>query len=160
MTWRSLVPTTFRGDSDPFKALRREMDRFFDDFWKRPALRSSLAPFERETPIFPDIDVFENDKMFQITAELPGLTEKDIKVDLNHNLLTISGEKKLEKEDKGNNYYICERSAGSFYRTIQIPTAVDENNIDAKMKDGILKITLPKSAEALAHTKQIEVKKA
>ena len=75
-------------------------------------------------------------------------------------LLTISGEKKVEKEDKGNNYYICERSAGSFYRTIQIPTAVDENNIDAKMKEGVLKITLPKSAEALAHAKQIDVKKA
>jgi HSP20 family protein len=160
MTWRSLVPSTFRSDRDPFKAFRREMDQFFDDFWKRPALGSSLAPFERERTIFPDMDVFENDKMFQITAELPGLTEKDIKVDLNHNLLTISGEKKVEKEDKGNNYYICERSVGSFYRTIQIPTAVDENNIDAKMKDGILKITLPKSAEALAHTKQIEVKKA
>lgn len=159
MTRLSLVPSTSRGESDPFRAFRREMERFFEDFWKRPALGSSLAPFEREKTVFPEMDVFENEKMFQITAELPGLAEKDIKVELNNNLLTISGEKKLEKEDKGNNYYICERSAGSFYRTIQIPMGIDENNIDAKMKDGILKITLPKSAEALAHTKQIEVKK-
>ena len=68
---------------------------------------SSLAPFEKERTIFPDMDVFENDKMFQITAELPGLAEEDIKVEFNNNFLIISGEKKLEKEDKGNNYYIC-----------------------------------------------------
>ena len=112
-----------------------------------------------ERTLFPDMDVFENDKKFQVIVELPGLGDKDIHVEINHNLLTIRGEKKLEKEDKGNNYYICERSAGSFYRTIQIPVAVDEDNIEAKIKDGILKITLPKSAEALAHTKEIDVKK-
>lgn len=160
MTWRSLVPSTFRGDPDPFKTFRREMDRFFDDFWKRPPLGSSLTPVEREKAIFPDMDVLENDKIFQITAELPGLEEKDIKVELNNNLLIIRGEKKLEKEDKGNNYYITERSSGFFHRAIQIPTAVDENNIDATMKNGILTITLPKSAEAIAHARQIEIKKA
>jgi HSP20 family protein len=154
-----LVPSNFRSDLDPFKSFRRELERFFDDLWKRPNLETSVTSVERERTIFPDIDVVENEKAFQIAAELPGLEEKDIKVEVNNNILTIKGEKKLERENKQNNYYITERSKGFFYRAIQLPTAIEKENIEATIKNGVLTLTLPKAAESITNTKHIEIKK-
>ena len=93
MTWRSLLPSTLRNHRDPLTVFRREMERFF-------------IPFEQERILYPEMDICENRKLFQITAELPGLTEKDIKLDLTNNVLTISGEKKVEQEEKEDHYYI------------------------------------------------------
>ncbi|GIK40693.1 MAG: hypothetical protein BroJett011_45260 [Chloroflexota bacterium] len=92
----------------------------------------------------PRVDVTENEKEVRITAELPGLEEKDIDVSLSNDVLTISGEKKAEREDKGDNYYRMERSYGSFHRSIPLPTEVDTDHCDATFKNGVLQITLPK----------------
>jgi HSP20 family protein len=135
-----------RREEDPFYAFRREMDRVFDDFFGGGY---GLTPFrggfmESFGDFSPRVDVTENEKEVRITAELPGLEEKDIDVSLSNDVLTISGEKKAEKEDKGDNYYRMERSYGSFRRSIPLPTEVNSDQCDATFKNGVLQITLPK----------------
>ncbi|WP_370455213.1 Hsp20/alpha crystallin family protein [Pseudolabrys sp. FHR47] len=106
----------------------------------------------------PSIDVVETDKEIEITAELPGLEEKDVQLNVADNLLTIRGEKKAEKEDKGKDYRIVERSYGAFERTLELPPGVDADAIKASIAKGVLTVTVPKPAPAQA--KKIEVKPA
>jgi HSP20 family protein len=151
----------------PFESLRREVDRLFDDFsggmWRSPFGRSffDIEPFRRAETAFgavPAVDVTQTDKGYEITAELPGMEEKDIDVKLVNGILTIRGEKRDEKEEKKKDYYMRERSFGSFERSFQVPENVDTNKIDASFKKGVLTIMLPKSAEAQRAEKKIEVK--
>jgi HSP20 family protein len=151
----------------PFESLRREVDRLFEDFgredfWRRP-LRS-LAGFERglaqKLAAAPAVDVAENDKAYEITAELPGMNEKDIEVNVANGGLTIKGEKKEEKEEKQKGYYVSERRYGSFERYFGLPDGIDAGKIEASFKNGVLKVTLPKTAEAQKPAKKIEVKAA
>ena len=95
----------------------------------------------------PAVDVAETDKTYEITAELPGLHEKNIEVRLANGVLSIKGEKQEEKEEKEKDYYRRERSFGSFERRFQVPENVDEDKIEASFKNGILSVTLPKSAK-------------
>jgi HSP20 family protein len=106
----------------------------------------------------PAVDVTETDKAYEITAELPGLEEKNIEVKLANGVLSIKGEKQEEKEEKQKDYFRRERSFGSFERTFQVPDDVEEDKIEAGFKNGILSVTLPKSAEAQKQAKKIEVK--
>ena len=158
----SLVPQMWH----PFDSMRREFDHFFDDFgggfWRSP-LRSPLfdaAPFRRAEAAFraPAADVSETDKAYQITAELPGMDEKNIEVKLANGVLTIKGEKQEEKEEKQKDYHMRERSFGSFQRTFQVPDGVDSDKIEASFKNGVLSVTLPKSPEAQKAEKKIAVK--
>jgi HSP20 family molecular chaperone IbpA len=100
----------------------------------------------------------QTDKGYEITAELPGMEEKDIDVKLSNGILTIRGEKRDEKEEKKQNYYMRERSFGSFERSFQVPEDVDVNKIGASFKKGVLTLMLPKSAEAQKAEKKIEIK--
>ena len=99
--------------------------------------------------VFPKIDVHEDNKAVHVKAEIPGLEEKDLNVILKENMLTISGEKKEEKtdEDAKRNYYHCERSFGSFSRTIPLPEGIKADEVKASYKNGILDIELPKQEE-------------
>ena len=97
---------------------------------------------------------------YEITAELPGLDEKNIEVKLANGVLSIKGEKREEKEEKRKDYYRRERSFGSFERSFQVPEGIDTDKIAASFKNGILSVTLPKSAEAQKQAKRIEVKGA
>jgi HSP20 family protein len=106
----------------------------------------------------PSVDVTETDKEIEITAELPGLEEKDVQINLSDNLLTIRGEKKAEKEQKDKNYRIVERSYGSFERTLELPEGINAEAIKANISKGVLKVTLPKPVPA--QSKKIEVKSA
>ncbi|MEW6717878.1 MAG: Hsp20/alpha crystallin family protein [Chloroflexota bacterium] len=150
---------------DPFLALRREMNRLFEDFFTSPFNRSfRLSPFfaERERSFgdfLPNIEVSETDKEIKVSAELPGMEIEDIDISLTHNTLTISGEKKAEKEEKGKQYYRLERSYGSFHRSIPLPRGVDEDKVTATFKRGVLTINMPKTKEAQEQVKRIEVKK-
>jgi len=151
---RKSIPVR-REEYDPFSLLRQEMNRIFDNFnrgfW--------LEPFESRFEGFsPRIDVTESDKELKITAELPGMDEKDIDVSLNKDTLTIKGEKKEEKEDKGKDYYRSERSFGSFSRTIPLPSEIDTDKVKAEFKKGVLTVTMPKTAEAIRETKKIPIK--
>ena len=153
----------------PFESLRREVDRLFDDFdggfFGAPFRRSlfDIEPFRRVQTAFtsaPAVDVTETDKAFEITAELPGIDEKNIEVKLVNDVLTIKGEKQEDKEEKKKDYYLRERSYGSFERSFQLPDGVDADKIEANFKKGVLTLLLPKSAEAQKAEKKITVKAA
>lgn len=147
-------------EASPFMTLQREIDRLFEDFSRGfaafptwPTLASG-----RMADLMPDMDMTETDKEIEITAELPGLDEKDVEINLADNVLTIKGEKKEEKEEKDKNYRIVERSYGSFSRTLELPEGIDAGAVKASMTKGVLKITVPKPAPA--EVKKVEVKAA
>lgn len=151
----------------PFEDLRREVDRLFEDFgrgnWLRPARSAfNLGPIFRRQFSWstPAVDLVEKDKAYEIIAELPGLSEGDIDVSVRNGSIVIKGEKQEEKEEKAKDYYLQERRFGSFQRAFSIPPGVDENKIDAAFKNGILTVTMPKTAEAQAPEKKIKVKGA
>ena len=106
----------------------------------------------------PTMDVAETDKDIEITAELPGLEEKDVQINVADNVLTIRGEKKAEKEEKEKNYRLVERSYGSFERSLELPKGVNLDAIKATIDKGVLKVTVPKPAPA--QVKKVEVKTA
>jgi HSP20 family protein len=108
----------------------------------------------------PRVDVSESENEYEVTAELPGIDEKDVELTLADNVLTIRGEKKVEREekDKDKNYYMSERSFGSFRRAVPLPAEVDEDRVEANFKNGVLTVHLPKSPQAQARTRRIEVK--
>ena len=161
MGLKNLIPTggkdlPARGDEyDPFSLIRREMNRLFDSF----SSGFDVEPFEGRIKTFsPNINVTEGDKEVKISAELPGMDDKDIDVSLSKDSLTIKGEKKQEKEDKGKNYYRMERSFGSFRRTVPLPAEADIDKVKAHFKKGVLTVTIPKTAKSIRATKKIQVK--
>jgi HSP20 family protein len=164
MSLKSLLPigrdrNVARREENPFAPLQREIDRVFDDFTRGFA---TFPMFARTSAadLTPSVDVTETDKEIEITAELPGLEEKDVQINVADNVLTIKGEKKSEKEekDKNKNYRLVERSYGSFARTLELPAGVDPDAIKASIAKGVLTVTVPKPAPA--QTKKIEVKTA
>jgi len=135
----------------PFRELQREIDRLFEDFFT-PSVRRSSEVYN----FMPDIDVYETDKELVIEAEIPGMDRKDITVKIEDNVLKISGEKKLEREQKDRNYRVFERSYGKFERCMVLPDYVDAEKIKAKYENGVLTITIPKREEV--KTKIVDVK--
>src|ERR1051326_3592239 len=154
---------------DVWQSFRKEIDRVFDRFgsgvevsWMRHMF--DLQPFggyqaSLEVNV-PAADVTEDDKAFMITAELPGLDEKNIEVSLSGKQLTLKGEKRQEKEEKDKNCYLSERSYGSFQRSFPLPDGVDTDKIAATFDKGVLTVTLPKTAEVQKQQKKIEIKAA
>ncbi|MDA9504233.1 molecular chaperone Hsp20 [Bradyrhizobium sp. CCBAU 11386] len=163
VTKSSGAPTVAGETWHPFEALRGEIDRLFEDFgeglWNRPF--RSLARLERDVSkklSAPAVDVTESDKAYEITAELPGLDEKNIDVKVANGGLTIKGEKKEETEEKKKDYYVSERRYGSFERYFALPDSVNSDKIEATFKNGVLKVVLPKTEEAQKPAKTISVK--
>jgi HSP20 family protein len=135
-----------------FDRIRGEMDRLWDSFLEgRPVRRS-----EDGREWLPSVDVSETKNDLVIKAELPGLDPKDIDISMNNGYLTIKGEKKHEIEEKDENYHLIERSYGSFTRSVRLPREVQSDKITASFKNGVLRITLPKSEEA--KRKEIKIK--
>jgi HSP20 family protein len=130
----------------PFRdmmTVQDEMNRLFDDFFGRPVMRRDWA----EAAWCPCVDVSETKDSVVINTEIPGMSKDDVKVSIQDNVLTLSGEKKQEKEEKDANYHRMERSYGSFSRSFTLPTSVKADKVKATYKDGILRIALPKSEE-------------
>jgi HSP20 family protein len=138
----------------PFRDLE-EWERRFDDLFGRPLRR---WPVE-ERGWMPAVDVFEKEDKFIVKAELPGMKDEDINVSVVGDTLSIKGEKKTETEVKDEDYYRCERSYGSFYRSIPIPSNVDANKIEASFGDGVLEVALPKSAKVRPKRISVSAKK-
>ena len=156
-----------RYGSHPLETFRREMDRLFDDFGRGffsssfPRSFFDTAPFgrgEQGWMTTPHADVAETDKGYEIAAELPGMDEKNIEVKVANGVLSIKGEKQEEKEEKDKDYHMRERSFGSFQRSFQVPDGVDLDKIECSFKNGLLTVTLPKTAQAQKAAKKIEVK--
>ena len=153
----------------PLESLRREVDRLFEDFdrgsWMSPFRRSvfDIEPFWRREVALgaaPSVDIVEKDNAYEVTAELPGMDEKNVEVKLVDGGLTIKGEKREEKEEKKKDYYLHERHFGSFERCFAVPEGVETDKIEASFKKGVLTVTLPKKPEAQKPEKKIEVKAA
>jgi HSP20 family protein len=153
----------------PLLALREEMDRLFDDFftgWPLGPLarRPEADPWRRLQGAlgmaYPAVDAKEDETAYRVTAELPGMTEKDVEVTLANGVLMLKGHKREEKEERKEDYYVSERRFGSFQRSLRLPEGVDQGRIEAELKDGVLTVVLPKTAEAQAEAKRIEVKAA
>ncbi|HBG26337.1 MAG: hypothetical protein A2Y12_08125 [Planctomycetes bacterium GWF2_42_9] len=141
---------------NPFFALQHQMNRMFDDFLGEPY---DLFNRESQTSMFmPAMNVSQTDKEIIITADMPGVEEKDLDISITKNVLTIKGEKKKEIEEKNKEYYRMERSYGTFSRTITLPQGTDESKINAELKKGVLRLTIPKSEQAMEQRKKIEIK--
>ena len=156
--WRnekSQVSATREDFFDPFVTFRREMDRMFDDFFGGSALRPAYAGWQGTTPA---VDIDETDRELVVSAELPGVNDKDVEVSLAGDILTIKGEKKAAHEQKNGDSYYAERRFGSFSRSLRLPFQVADEKVDAKFKDGVLTIHLPKPAELQKPVRRIEVR--
>ena len=156
----------YLGEWHPLSSFRREIDRLFDEFsavsGQRPSGMFSAEPFWRgEFGLAqgPAVDIVEHDKGYQVTAELPGMEEKDIDVKFADGVLTIKGEKKEESEERQKDYYRSERRFGAFQRSFRVPDGVEPDEIEATVKNGVLTVLLPKSDEAQKREKKIEIKK-
>ena len=143
---------------DPFRELEEVSDRL-NRMFARPAAPPTNG---KETMIVadwaPSVDISETDGEYQIKAEIPDVKKEDVKVTLEDGVLTIQGERKHEKEEKGKKFHRIERSYGSFVRTFSLPDVIDEEKVKAEFKDGVLNLHLPKSEKA--KPKAIEVKVA
>jgi len=134
-----------------FERMRRDMDRLWDSFFERGVRRT-----DDDGSWLPSLDVAETKNDIVVKAEVPGMDPKDIDISLSDGLLTIKGEKKQEKEEKEENYHYVERSYGAFCRSVRLPTEVQSDKISASYKNGVLKVTLPKSDEA--KKKEVKIK--
>ena len=163
MAMRDLVPwsrgrdvSVRRSEDSPFLTLHREMNRLFDDVFRGFDLTpfGSNRLFDRVGGNWPSVEVSETDKQIKISAELPGLDEKDVTVELANGVLAIAGEKKTETEDKDRLF--SERYYGRFERRIPVED-VDEDKISAAFKNGVLMVILPKVAQAQSKVKRIAI---
>ena len=156
VSWsRRRIPVRRESSENPFYTLQREINRLFDTFFGE----FTPAPLEESFGTFyPRVDVKETNKEIKVIAELPGLDEKDIDITLQDDVLLLRGEKREEKHEEGEYFYHLERSYGSFYREIPLPTEVDTDRVEATFKKGVLTIRLPKKAEAERRAKKIPVK--
>lgn len=142
-----------RSSSDPFHSLRRRIDSLFDElggnFFGRPLSRNGAGDLAARFPFNePSVNVAETDAAYEVTAELPGVDEKNIEVQVTDGVLTLRGEKREEKEEKDEkkNYHLVERSYGSFQRSFSLPENVAEAKIKADYDKGVLRVTIPKTA--------------
>jgi HSP20 family protein len=153
----------------PFENLRREVERVFDEFyrgpWRLPFTRTAFDvgpvwPGEAIWGTAPAVDIVERDQDYVITAEMPGVPASNVEVHLSDERLRIKGEKTEKAEEERKGVYISERRYGSFERTFRVPAGIDRNKIEASFANGVLTITLPKTAEAMKSERTIDVKAA
>ncbi len=131
-----------------------DLDRLFDEVWP------GFAPTARFTDFAPRVNIEETEEGYRVTAELPGLEEKDFEVSLEADVLTIKGEKKVESEEKREGYTHVEAASGSFHRSFRLPVEVDPDTVKATYKNGVLTVTLPKPAEESSRERVIPVESA
>ena len=147
-----------RGLRTGYPVFGRDIESLFDRAFGRPEAPAPAAEDNRAAWLKPHVDVREADSDYTVTAELPGLDEKELKVELNDGSLTIEGEKKAERDDDSGDFHVVERSFGTFKRTFQVPEDVNVDGIDAAFKNGVLTVVLPKKEEAKKAIKKISVK--
>jgi len=153
---------------DSLTGLRDEMNHLFDEFFtgferRTPSLFRGMEPAwwptRRHGAPAPATDIVENEKEITLTAELPGMKEDDVEVVLRDDILTVKGEKKSERKEEKENYYLSERHYGSFERSFRLPETADADKIKADFSDGVLTVTVPKKAEATKPEKKIRIGK-
>lgn len=147
------APEAKTEEANPIAALQRDMNRLFENFWSRMGdLDWPWGGGEAKS------DVVETKDAVEVSIELPGMDMKDVEVTVTDDMLTVKGEKKIERQEEKKGYYLSERSYGAIYRTIPLPPGVDGEKAEASFKNGVLTIRLPQTPEAQAKVKRIEVR--
>lgn len=141
---------------NPFADLRKEMDQALESFFGKRGLPGEAAG---EKFMAPSIDVAENESAITLTAELPGISEEDVDLSIHNGVLTLKGEKKMEKKDDKDNYHVVERRYGSFQRSMRLPSSVDEAAVAAKFDKGVLTVTMPKKPGTAPVERKIAIEK-
>lgn len=157
MDFKSLLPfgrntNLATGEADTFGSLQREINRMFDDVWRGHHLPAAFGG-----QLAPRVDIKDTPAGLEVSAELPGVDEKDINVELSDDMLTIKGEKKLEKDEKKDDYHVMERSYGMFQRVIPLPFAPKSDAVKAEFSKGVLKVNLVRPPEVASKTQKIAV---
>jgi HSP20 family protein len=147
---------------DPMVQIHRDIDQIFDQFFRgwdfpRTGGFGNFPSFTADSLFKPKVDLSAAEKEYLLTVEIPGVNEKEVMVDISNNTMTIKGEKRQEKEDKDKNYYRIERSYGAFQRVLSLPEDVDQENIRASFKNGVLSITMPRKALPAGEVKKVEI---
>ena len=163
MTYKNLFPIQHNSYNKPdhyntdypFFTIGKDMNGFLNplspDFFGNSFI--DFHPLKKDR--FPKVDIAETKDNFLITADLPGIDEKNVNITLDDRILTIKGEKKTDTEDKQGEFYSRERSYGEFQRSFEVPETIDENKIDASFSNGVLKVKMPKTPEAKKEVKKI-----
>jgi HSP20 family protein len=155
--------------SRPLDQLRTEIDRLLSDFlrgyWHVPFRRSAVdvEPIWRGEITLgatPAVDIVDTDDCYKLTAELPGVDEKQVEIRFSNGTLAIEGKKDESPNDAKQDHFVSERRYGDFHRTFRVPDGVDADKIEASFKNGVLSVTLPKTAEARRKQKKVEIKSA
>ena len=155
------------GLSHPVEQFRTDIDRLLSDFlrgyWHIPFRRSAVdvAPIWRgdiSLGATPAVDIIDKDDAYKLTAELPGVDEKQVELRFSDSTLTIEGKKDEEPEDAKQDHFVSERHYGDFHRTFRVPDGVDADKIEAQFRNGVLTVTLPKTAESRRKRKTIELR--
>ena len=153
--WRSgssSMPVSVR-DEFPFGLLHKDVDDLFEGFFSD--FHRGLPYFSDSKKFIPKININDSDTEISVEMELPGMKQEDVDIEVKNNRLVVSGEKHIEKKDKKSSYY--ESSYGSFYRSIPLTEEIERENVKAKLKDGILTVTLPKTAKAQSEVRKIAI---
>lgn len=162
MTEQSTLPTKPRSETTvaavptALNRLRDEIDRLFDDFSLARAGRGIFA-FPTSPELMPAMELTDKKDRYELSLEVPGMDEKDIAIETADRVLTISGEKRQESEEKTNDYLVSERSYGSFKRRLSLPVDVNPDAIEAKYAKGVLKLTLKKDEDLQNRVKKIAI---
>jgi len=164
MNLKSLIPWKKRDDSPtvvqrehPFELWRREVDRLFESALSEWPMGFDLSD-RKGNGFLPEVEVTETDKEVKVTAELPGIEEKELDVTIDGSGLSIRGEKRHEREEEKKGYHFSERSYGAFHRHVPLPDGLLRDRAEAKFKKGVLKVSIPKSPEAQKRRKALNVK--
>lgn len=140
-------------ENDPFELLRTEVNRLFDGVFSNawPGNRHGGGKF------MPEVEVIEDDHELRVTAELPGMDEKDVNITVADGMLTIQGEKRQERKEEENGYYYSERSYGAFYRSLPLSDDFDPDKAKATFKKGVLTLVVPRNPEAKRKRQKIAI---
>lgn len=153
------VPVERRESSDdnPIASMQRQINRLFSEYMNQPLM--SWFDADRWLPgaVRPNLDMTETDNAYEVTAEMPGFEQKDVAVKVTDGALVLEGRTESETEEKGRTWHRHERRFGSFSRSLELPTSADAEKAKARLKNGILTVTVPKKAEAKSAVKKIEI---
>jgi len=156
MSIRSLLKQHHRM---PVIDLRNQIDQLFDDFSTFNFPPTSDVRMSEDMMLSPKTDVTETDKSYQLHLEMPGITKEQLNIDLSGDVLTVKGEKKMEKENKGKDFHYVERRYGMYHRAFTLPNHVDKNAISAGFDNGVLMIEIPKIKEIVSNSRKIAIQK-
>ena len=150
-----------RGEAmHPFPAFRRDFERLFEEFFSvfgMPLRADGQQGGMQRAMMAPRMDVSETENEIRITADLPGVSEKDVEIRLIDDVLTISGDTRIERDEQKEDFHLVERARGTFARSLRLPFRVDAKDVQANFQDGVLTITIPKPQEARERVQRIEV---